>query len=197
VRTPGYGRASSYALAVILAFDWASWYGVLLGVAGAIATFGGAIVIILGVWRWGWRRVHPSPLPAPDVVLGHPGAQISTTPLSELKDGEHRRLVSVKPMYLIENKDPARSMRDVITGARTRDGSESHTFAEFQAPLIGAGEIVQFTARDSLPPPWFADVHESVAQFAFVYWVQFSDVDGVRWEVVYDPEKRACESSTI
>lgn len=182
---------------MVIGFDWASWYGVLLAVAGAIGTIGGAIAIIVRAGRWGWKRVHPEPPRAPDVVFGHPGAQSSMTPLTELKGGESRRLVSVKPTYLIENKYPARPLRDVSTGARTRDRSQEHAFAEFQAPLIGAGETVPFTAKESLPQEWLADVHESAAQRAFLYWIRFTDPDGRRWEVVYDPETRRCESSTI
>jgi hypothetical protein len=182
---------------VVAAFDWGAWYGIALAVAGAITTFGGAVVIVVAAWRHVSHRVDPQPPRMPDVVLGHPGAQISLTPLHELQEGEHRRLVAVRPTYLIENKEATRSIRDVSTGVRTRDGSQKHVFDEFQAPLIGAGETVQFIAQESVPVDWLNGVHESVAQLAFLYWVRFSDADGRRWEVVYDPEARRCDARPV
>ncbi len=184
-------------LDVVIGFDWGSWYGVVLAIAGAIATFGGAVAVVVGGWRWLSQRAHPEAPRPPDVVLRHPGARISLTPPHELADGEHRRLVSIRPTYLIENKDPLRSIRDVSTGSRTRDGAHEYVFAEFQAPLLGAGETAEFVARESLPVEWFEGVHESVAQLAFLYWLRFLDVDGRRWEVVYDPEERSCHARLI
>jgi hypothetical protein len=181
---------------MVLGFDWGSWYGLALAVAAGITTFGGAAVLVLTGWRYLSGRLNPaSPLP-PDVVLGYPGAQISLTPSHELAEGEHRRLVSVRPTYLIENKDAARSIRNVSTGARTRDGVHEHVFDEFHAPLIGAGETVQFMAEQSIPVEWLADVHESVAQAAFLYWIRF-ELDGRPWEVVYDPEARSCAAQLV
>ena len=107
---------------MVVGFGWGAWYGIALATAGAIATFGAAAAVVVGAWRYLSRRLNPEPPREPDVVLGHPGAQISLTPLHELAEGEHRRLISVRPTYLIENKDPARAIRDVSTGARTRDG---------------------------------------------------------------------------
>jgi len=182
---------------VLLGFDWGAWYGVVLAIAGAIATVGGAVAVVVGGSRWLSRRIRPEPPRSPDVVLGHPGAQISLTPLHELADGEHRRLVSVKPTYLIENKDPLRSVTQVSTGSRTRDGAHEYVFAEFHAALLGAGETAPFVAQESLPVDWFEGVHESVAQLAFLYWIRFTDVDGRRWEVVYDPEERSCHARLI
>jgi hypothetical protein len=179
---------------VVAAFDWGSWYGIALAIAGAITSFGGAVALVISVWRHVSRRIAPEPPRMPDVVLGHPAAQMSLTPLHELQEGEHRRLVAVRPTYLIENKEAARSIRDVSTGVRTGDGSREHVFEEFQAPLIGAGETVQVIARESIPLDWLDGVHESVAQLAFLYWVRFSDADGRRWMVVYDPETRRCDA---
>jgi hypothetical protein len=181
---------------MLLGFDWASWYGLAIAVAAGITTFGGATVLVVSGWRYLSHRLNPAPAPQPDVVLGHPGAQISLTPSHELSDGEYRRLVSVRPMYLIENKDPARAIRNVSMGARTRNGAHEHVFNEFHAPLIGAGETLQFMAEQSIPVEWLADVHESIAQAAFLYWIKF-ELDGRRWEVIYDPETRSCAAQFI
>jgi rRNA-processing protein FCF1 len=69
--------------------------------------------------------------PTPEVVLGHPSGQVSKTPLSELHEGEHSRLIGVKPRYLIENKAPT-GINDVTTGVRTRDG-RTHRFDAYRA----------------------------------------------------------------
>lgn len=70
-------------------------------------------------------------------------------------------------------------------------------FVEFHAPLVGAGETVQFVANESLPIDWLDGVHESTAQEAFLYWIRFADKDGREWEVVYDPESRRCSARFV
>lgn len=99
--------------------------------------------------------------PSPEVVLGHPGGQVSKTPLNELVEGEHSRLVAVRPRYLIENKG-ANGVSDVTTGVRTRDG-RTHRFESYRAPLLGAGETSVVDNVGSIPPDFLDGVHESAA----------------------------------
>ena len=103
-------------------------------------------------------------------------------------DGK-RQLASIKPMYLIENKDPAaKEIRDVDTGVRSHEGRESK-YAPFRRELIGAGEKVTVTWEQSIPRDFFEGVHESAASEAFIYWTRFTQA-GHRWEVSYDPQAR-------
>jgi hypothetical protein len=126
--------------------------------------------------------------PSPEVVLGHPGGQVSKTPLNELVEGEHSRLVAVRPRYLIENKG-ANGVSDVTTGVRTRDG-RTHRFESYRAPLLGAGETSVVDNVGSIPPGFLDGVHESAAFDGFLFWAQFRDREAARWEVVYDPASR-------
>jgi YD repeat-containing protein len=127
-------------------------------------------------------------LRVPEVSIGHAGGQVSTTPLHELKEGEHSRLVRVEPRYPIENKGQT-GVWNVTTGVRTRDGRE-HEFVSYKAQLIGAGEISWVENVGSIPIDFLEGTHESAAFDAFLYWVRFTDADGIAWEVVYDAEIR-------
>jgi len=104
----------------------------------------------------------------PDVVLGHPGGGLSTTPLHEIPEGGHGKLERVEPRYLIENKDPAVGIRDVTTGVPTRN-DRVHIFGSFYAGLIGAGASAQVENVGSIPPELLEGVHESAAYTAFIY----------------------------
>jgi hypothetical protein len=161
-------------------------------------TFAGisAIVIVLersghGV-RYVWKRLHRPPPRQPDVVLGHPSARIQ---LSTLPGDRHRKLVAAGPTYLIENKDVSR-IRDVRTGVRTRDGRRDHVFDAFLATLMPRRDAQTVTNVGSIPADMLDGVHESVAGHAFFYWARFEH-EGVRWEVVYDPETRSHAYSPI
>jgi hypothetical protein len=126
--------------------------------------------------------------PNPEVMLGHPGGQISTTPLHELKDCEKSELVSLIPHYTIENKGTT-SVSDVTTGLRTRDG-RTHSFEAYRAQLLGAGETSHVRNVGSIPREFLKGVHESEGFDAFLYWAHCTDRDGVRWEALYDAASR-------
>jgi hypothetical protein len=94
-------------------------------------------------------------------------------------------LLEVRPEYPLVNKG-ATSIRDVTTGVRNRDGRD-HEFTTFKKQLVGPGETCLIRDTGSVPVEWLDTVHESDAFTAFLYCAQFTDTDGVRWEVVYDP----------
>ncbi len=179
------------ALGMVLGFDVTSWYGLLVLVGAGYLFWTSVAETGHRHIRWIWRKLRSAPpdRPAdPDVVLGHPGGQTIMTPPSQLACGEKRKLVAVKPEYLIENKDPTVGIRDVVTGVRTRDRQE-HVFDSFFAGLIGADSQAPVADVGSIPGEWLDGVHESDAFTAFLYWARFTR-QGVRWEVVYDPRTR-------
>lgn len=48
-----------------------------------------------------------------------------------------------------------------------------------------------------IPPELFRDVHESVAQEAFVFWARFTDASGRPWEVVRDAHTKQAVNNWI
>ena len=124
----------------------------------------------------------------PEVAIGHAGGQISTTPLHELQEGEHSKLVRVEPRYPIENKGTS-GVWNVTTGVRAPDGRE-HTFEAYKAPLIGAGDTSWVENVGSIPAGLLEGTHESAAFDAFIYWARLTDADGLEWEVDYDAQTR-------
>lgn len=122
----------------------------------------------------------------PEVVLGHPGGQISKTPASTPNPSPS--LAVVEPRYLIENKG-ATSVGDVTTGVRTRDGRD-HRFERYRAQLLAAGESSVVANVGSIPREFLDGVNENAPFDAFLFWARFKDREGVRWEVVYDPASR-------
>ena len=127
----------------------------------------------------------------PDVMVGHPGANISLGDAADIGAPGKRRLIKVEPRYPIENKGMS-SIRDVTTGVRARDGQE-HEFGGHRAQLIAAGEVSWVDHVGSLPDSWLKEIHESVGADGFIYWARFSDRDGLRWEVAYDASTRTTE----
>jgi hypothetical protein len=185
---------------VIVAFtwDWSSWYAALLYVLGGVALVGTVVGHVYGFWGWLGKRLHPAPTPPeppskrPAVVLGHPGASISLTPLHELAQGEHSRVIKVEPLYVIENNDALRPIRDVTTGVRRRDGRE-HTFEKFRAPMIGPKESAEVRNVDSIALDMLDGLHVANPELEFLYWARFEDDDGRRWEAAYDPQNRMAD----
>ena len=129
----------------------------------------------------------------PAVVLAHPSAHVNKGPAPELGEGK-RKLTMVAPEYLIENHDPNLPIRTVTTGVRTRDG-RAYTFEGFYAQFIGVGRNAPVT-NVRIPDDFLEDVHESGAITAFLFWTRFT-LQRVRWEAVYDPEKRLTTYSVI
>jgi hypothetical protein len=179
---------------MLATFDPSAWYAWIVYIAAAYLFWTSVFETGHRQVRWIRNKLRPSnDEPSveerqPDVVLGHPGGGLSTTPLHEIPEGEHGKLVRVEPRYLIENKDPAVGIRDVTTGVRTRDG-RVHIFDSFYAGLIGAGASAPVENVGSIPLDLLEGVHESEAYTAFVYWARFTR-DKTRWEVRYDPSAR-------
>jgi hypothetical protein len=188
-----------WSLRVLSAFDFTSAY------AAVIYVIGGLLVLVAAVeklWGWGswfhrWRK-RPETVDAPQqpddplVVLGHPGGSLS---LHQPDGQEYRELETVRPRYLIENKEPLIGIRDVTTGVRTRQG-RSFTFTDFHAGLIGPRESACVENVGSMPGNFLRGVHESDAYTAFLYWARFTH-NGRRWEVVYDPNTRRNSYSQV
>jgi hypothetical protein len=181
----------------MLAFswEWSSWYGWLVLVVAAYLFWSAAFEKGHEHLRWikhtVWPKSQEPPVPArrPAVVLGHPGASISLTPIHELAEGEHSKVIKCEPFYVIENKDALRPIRDVSTGVRQHDGRE-HVFDKFRAPMIGPGEEADVRNVDSIPYELLNGLHTANPELQFIYWTRFEDEDGQRWEVAYDPGSR-------
>jgi hypothetical protein len=170
---------------VLAAFDFTSWYAYLAYAAAAYLlwrTFLGQLVADARAVR---RKVRPEPPPPPP---GPPAVTLTSisasTPLTQDEGAPHRRLAAIRPRYEIHN-DGDSPLTDVTIGVR-RSGTVGggHQFDWNQSvipprahPTVDGVEI---------PPEMFRDVHESVAQRAFVFWVRFNDHSGERWEVTRD-----------
>ena len=183
-----------------LGFDWASWYGIVLAVAVAITTIGGAAYLILRAV--GWVRGWLSP-PTPLVAFGHPqedsfpfvwaiGPGISDADFERQQGAnEEIRLSSLSVSYLIENKDPARAVRELSTGIRTEDGGE-YTFDSCFVQILAPGQTVD-VPNMTIPPELCEGMTETNRAENFLYWARFRDADGRRWEATYDPEVRVLD----
>jgi len=139
---------------MLVSFDLTRGWGLLVAGAAVLAIL--FVYVTAGEKLYkALRKLRPKPPssgaddsaePAdPYVVLGHPEGDYSTTPLSELADGEHSRLIRVEPRYLIENKDPSVGIRDVTVASRqtpigTRLGSKGkHAEQRFLGHKCGRG----------------------------------------------------------
>jgi hypothetical protein len=183
---------------VNLAFtwDWSSWYGWVVVVVAAYLFWSAAFekgrshIRAIKAWLFPPPPEPPPPSKRPAVALGHPGASISLTPIHELAEGEHSKVIKCEPMYVIENKDAARPIRDVTTGVRRHDGRE-HSFDKFRAPMIGPKEAAPVRNLDTIPLELLDGLHTANPELEFLYWARFEDDDGRRWEAVYDPGTRS------
>ena len=76
----------------------------------------------------------------------------------------------------------------MTTGVRRRGGTAEHQFD------WRVSEIEPLGHRDvedvEIPPEMFRDVHETVAQEAFVFWARFTDATGRIWEITCDAHTR-------
>lgn len=175
---------------MLLAFDWSSWYGYLLAIAAGL----GAVLTILGFVGWlggaiRWFLDWWSP-PDPDIVLGRPRVEMFTiTPHTELAPGEKRRVRTMSPAYLIENKGDI-GIRDLKTGVRTFDGVAEHEFTAFHVPLLEAGRTIDVTGVGNVPEALLRDVHESAPADGLLYLARFTHRGALR-EAVYDPHTRS------
>ena len=85
----------------------------------------------------------------PDVMVGHPGANISLGDAADIGAPGKRRLIKVEPRYPIENKGMS-SIRDVTTGVRARDGQE-HEFGGLKPMIPSPGSKVSWISPDGQP----------------------------------------------
>jgi hypothetical protein len=179
-----------------------SWYGWVVLVVAAYLFWSAAFEKGHQHLRWIKRKIWPPPPEPPPpskrpaVVLGHPGAHVSFTPIHELAEGEHSKVIRCEPIYLIENKDAARAIRDVTTGVRRHDGRE-HPFEKFRAPMIGPKETAPVRNVDTIPLELLDDLHTANPELQFLYWARFEDEDGKRWEVIYDPANRTTDEQPL
>jgi hypothetical protein len=162
---------------LVFGFDWTSVPAVVVYL-GALAA---AVLAIIALWEKLRPALHPR---RPDVMLGHPGA--ATSHQVDEKTGE-RRLVWSEPGYFIENKDD-RSIYDVTTGVRVRDGGEEYPLDGFKAQIF-EGKTRQDVANAGRLP-LLDDLPQDPVE-AFLFWARFRDGSGRWWEVVYDPVERS------
>lgn len=169
---------------MLLGFDFTSWYAVLVYIAGAYLlwrTFAGQVIADARAVR---RKVKPEPPEPPIPPLVSIGEQIGASISYAQDEGEaHRHLAWIRPTFEVHNDGADYAIRDVTTGVRRRDRAGDHQF-NWHAP-----DIPPLTHRRvegvEIPPAMFRDVHESVAQDAFVFWARFLAAGG-RWEVTRD-----------
>jgi hypothetical protein len=165
----------------VLGLGWTSPVAFLIYVGGVA----GALLAIFALWE----KIRPVLWPRhPDVMLGHPGAM--TSQQRDDATGE-RRLVSMEPSYLIENKDE-RSIYDVTTGFRTRDGQE-HVLDGFRAQILEGKTTQRVEHAGQVPESLLAGLPPEAQADEFLYWARFQDGDRREWEVVYDPSSRTTE----
>jgi len=173
----------------VIAFSWV-WYWSLAAIAAAILLWVALGEKLYGIGRSVYRHFRPveGPPPiAPEVVLGHPHAEQTST---EYPPGEkHRILVRADPVYLIENKSDE-TVRDITTGIRRKDDAREHVFTSHRVGALKAGESSEVRNVGSIPRDLLAGVHESDPVGAFLWWVRFTARDGTRWEVAYDPGQK-------
>jgi hypothetical protein len=178
----------------MLAFAWSTWYAVVLGVAVGITTVGGALVLIFGGAQKIKTLVRPS---KPLVSFGHPHETsglpfyfLSDDPsFNARQDAEHEsyRLSHLDVKYLIENKDDL-ALRELTTGARTRDGDREHTFPDHYVQILSAGDATE-VENAKIPSDWYEGMTDSNRAENFIFWARFERA-GKRWEASYDPKTR-------
>ena len=170
---------------MLLAFDFTSWYAAIVYVVGGLLVLVAAAEKLYGWSRSLRRRVLPEPPPPPIPPPVRISDQISAN-LSYAQDpgAPHRHLARIAPRYTIHNGGGDQAIRDVMTGVRRRGGTSEHRFDWHASEIDPLGERV---VKDvEIPPEMFRDVHESVAQEAFVFWARFTDASGRVWEVTRD-----------
>jgi hypothetical protein len=143
----------------MIGFAWTHGYGLLLAIAGGIATIGGAIAVASGGARWLLQQISPS---KPLVSFGHP-VETRHIPFFFLSDDDafmdrqHReheeyRLSGLDVKYLIENKDDV-ALRELMTGTRTRNGDREHTFSDHYVQILSAGDTTE-VENSTIPADW-------------------------------------------
>jgi hypothetical protein len=177
----------------MLALAWTSGLGLILAIAAAVTTIGGALVLILGGAQKLKAFVSP---PKPLVSFGHPSEQhlpmITWLPADpeviarQETAHEQARLESLAISYLVENRDVA--LRELSTGIRTRDGAQEHTFGEHFVQILPGGDTTEVTDV-SVPSELHEGMTDENRALNFIYWARF-EREGKRWEASYDPQTR-------
>lgn len=181
-------------------FDWTSWYGVLLLVAGGIVTVGGAVAVLSGaVGRLvAWLRPtkpliafgHPHETPTPWIfAVGGSDADWQRQQVAY----ENARLGHLGVDYLVENKGTTNTdaVREVTTGLRSVDGTE-HTFQSCFAQILGPGEHVSIEG-ETVPAEMHEGMDDTNRAENFLYWSRFRDARSRRWEATYEPKTRTLD----
>jgi hypothetical protein len=180
---------------MVAAFEWSSWYGLLLAAAGSIITIGGAFLLLVRGVRYAQSWLRPSP---PLVAFGHPSEDVMPWVMllggsdseyeAQIKSHESVRLAHLSISYLIENKD-THAFRELATGMEVRDGAKTHEVDDCFVQVLAPGEKVDVT-NVSLPRTMFEGMADSDRARNFIYWATFTDAQGRRWKATYDPVAR-------
>jgi hypothetical protein len=169
---------------MVLGFDIASWYGILVPIAGVYLLWAAVIDTghrhIKAVRGW----LFPPPPVAPVLVLSAPGFHYSVEPLHERRLVQEKLLTRLSVSFQIENKEALITVRDVEAGVRRTDGREQG-FDAFKAPALAPLHNAPVTGFD-VDTAIFEGLVESNFQAAFVRWARFTAPDGTRWEIGYD-----------
>jgi hypothetical protein len=173
----------------------ASWWAPVVGGAAGITAVGTALTFLVrsGRLAFGWWKPRP-----PLVAFGHPRenpfpffAWLETSDAEwqrQMREQEAARLKSLTISYLIENKGTT-AFREMSTGIRSSDGSQSHTHVACFVQILAPGETVEI--GDLSPPDemWEGMIDEHRAA-NFFFWARFLDDRDRRWEATYDPHAR-------
>ncbi len=199
----------------MFAFEWTSWYGLLVTLASGIVTIGAALAVASGgakrlaqivrpseplvsfghpvddtrVWRGGkFVRLFPPLLFDPSLRLRKHVSKEESKRLQEEHEKNKRLWESnFEVSYRIENKDSV-PLRGLSTGIRTRKGRKEETFRTYSVQILSPGETTEVT-HARVPRA----MHRGMTNFNrvdnFFYWVRFQRA-GWRWEGIYDPKSR-------
>ncbi len=126
----------------LLGFDFTSGYAALIYVLGGALVLIAAAETLYGWGRWLKRKARPEPprqpLP-PQITISAPSTSVR---LTQDEDAPHRRLEAVEPEYTITNFSSDRTIHQVRTGVRRRDGTGGdHQFDWYGAPWIEANGL--------------------------------------------------------
>jgi hypothetical protein len=181
----------------VITVDWTGGWSILLYVAAAIVTMGGALAIVWRIWGGALSWLRPA---QPLVSFGHP--QETGTPWIFSVGGpeadwarqdmeyERARLSHLAVDYLIESKGTtnADAVRELTTGVRDPNGRE-HAFDEVHVQILGPGERVEVQA-EPVPGHMHEGMDDPDRAANFTFWARFRDARRRRWEATYEPAMR-------
>jgi hypothetical protein len=173
---------------VVLAFDLASGWGVVIAAAVGLGSICGVVIYRHRLIRW----VAPRD---PAVSISHPTENRQTRAFGiggsdadfqrQVAAWERARLSSLSVNYVIENHQ-GEPVREVTTGIRSEDGTE-FTF-ETSNPILGAGDNLPVESA-RVPVELHSGMDDKNRAERFTFWARFK-AEGRRWEANYDPRTR-------